>query len=410
MRGKVRGDGKAEVFTHFPLPLTRKEQTVKHYHEVDEKLLRELAEAQGLCVSLIIPTQPTGRERMEGRILLKNASTEAESELSAAGMRPTLARDFLKPVTDLLSDDAYWMQQSDGLAVYMSEDTRCSVQIPAHPEAITQIAPQFYIRPLTPFALQLEYYVLALDRNRTRALHVKGSHVNEVKVPGMPESIMDVIAGEHGEKQRQMHVAGRAGRAGSMISHVSGDTGVDEKNRALRYCQAVDQAICKAFAGSPKWLVLAADDPIEHIYLQASHYPMLARQPLEGSPKIFTDAELAERAKGCLDKEFAYPEEMALVRYASLAGTGYTSANPEELMGAAERGEVDVLFLSRTAHRWIKGGIHKVDMLNSLSAACLINGGKIYELDPARMPSGSEAAGIFRYVSATPHGSSMGIV
>ena len=77
---------------------------------INTEAIVRLSEVQPPCVTLHIPTSPTGRERLAGKIRLKNLAAEAEKRLVERGMRPTEARDLLKPATDLVADEHFWEQ------------------------------------------------------------------------------------------------------------------------------------------------------------------------------------------------------------------------------------------------------------------------------------------------------------
>jgi hypothetical protein len=90
---------------------------------VSQAPLRALAEARdGWHVSLYMPVYPVGFEAQQNPIRLKNLLDTAEERLISGGMRSPDARELLAQARDLVTKGYFWRYQSEGLAVFCSQE------------------------------------------------------------------------------------------------------------------------------------------------------------------------------------------------------------------------------------------------------------------------------------------------
>src|SRR6185436_3512316 len=94
--------------------------------------LRFLIAQQGKwCVSLYMPTHRVGREEQQDPVRLKNLLAKAETNLIANGLRRPKVQDLMRPAEELLADKDFWQHQSDGLAIFLSNEFFVKYQLPA---------------------------------------------------------------------------------------------------------------------------------------------------------------------------------------------------------------------------------------------------------------------------------------
>ena len=73
------------------------------------------------CISIYMPTHSSGmavNERYD-TIVFKNNVQRAKTELSAKGMDPRDVETILAPAFDLVKNEEFWNNQSEGLAVFI---------------------------------------------------------------------------------------------------------------------------------------------------------------------------------------------------------------------------------------------------------------------------------------------------
>ena len=84
---------------------------------------QQLVETNGKWhISIYMPTHRAGNEQQQNPIRLKNLMAQAEKKLLDYGVRRPEVQALLQPAEELLRDHAFWQHQSDGLAVFLSND------------------------------------------------------------------------------------------------------------------------------------------------------------------------------------------------------------------------------------------------------------------------------------------------
>ena len=75
------------------------------------------------CISIYIPTAESGVEVDEGhaKITLKNALKQVEQELRNYEMDDHSIEAYLKPAKYLLDEVHFWRNQSQGLAIFLTD-------------------------------------------------------------------------------------------------------------------------------------------------------------------------------------------------------------------------------------------------------------------------------------------------
>src|SRR5690349_1695408 len=172
---------------------------------ITRREVEDLSRRTGVCVSLCIPTSPKGRDRMEGKIRLRNLIEKAHNLLVEGGMRSTLAWELLQPASDLLNDPDFWMELSKGLAVYISRGFTRVLHLAETTAEVAVVGTHFHIRPIVSAVSSQGAFVLTLDEKEATLYFVRGDHIRELDVPGMPRSMAEALGPEHSEKQRQSH-------------------------------------------------------------------------------------------------------------------------------------------------------------------------------------------------------------
>ncbi|MFI5384495.1 MAG: hypothetical protein ACHQ50_00075 [Fimbriimonadales bacterium] len=378
---------------------------------ITRRQIADLAATQAEpAISIYVPTSRTGVDVLQGRIRLKNLLVEAEERLARQGMRPTLARDLLRPATDLLDQVEFWNDRLDSVALFISPVSFRAYHLPFPTPEYLEIGTHFHVRPLLRVLNTCQtYYVLALEQNHVRLVRCGPRGSAEVSVHGMPKSLHAFLATDHADKQFQYYSAGPAGRAGSIIGYGAGDKGVDHKERLHRFCIAIDRAVIEHTAPSDEPLVLASTQEIRDTYHSISKLPHLLAKGLTCSPKMLDDEELRQDAAPIIAEYADAARKSAIERYKELAGTGLTSQQIEEIVPAAVQGRVDVLLTYEGSSLWGKydpaAGV-KIDaeplegdeeLINEAAIATIENGGSVYDIQHGELALAAPTATIFRY-------------
>lgn len=375
--------------------------------------VRELTEASNQrCVSLFLPTHRTGPETQQGPIRLKNLLRQAQDRLTNDGLRTAEARKILEPAARLLDDGSFWQHQSDGLAVFASEDLFRYFRVPVAFAELVVVTDRFHIKPLLALLSgDGRFYILALSQNEVRLLQGTRHSVGELGLGAIPQNLADALGEEQRERQLQVHTAARSTSA-IFHGHGGSDESVHKKD-LLRFFKQIDKGLQELVRAERAPLVLAGVDYLLPIYREANTCAELVDEGIVGSPDGLTAGELHERAWEIIEPYFTKAQNRAAARYRELAGTGRTSRDLTRIVPAAHHGRVESLFVAVGVQQWGRfelddGGVQlhadrqsgDRDLLDLAAVQTLVHAGDVYAVDPDEVPdleTGSPAVAVFRY-------------
>ena len=381
---------------------------------ISRQLIDSLAHVLGEnLVSIYLPTARKGVDVLKGPIALRNILAAGEQRLIEAGMRPTLARDYLARAQQLSFDAEFWARRSDAIAIFIGPETFEAIHLPFSVPEVFGIGDRFNILPLIPLLSRCEsFYTLALDKNDVRLIHCTPDSAEEVDVPMMPKSMEDFVALDHAEKHAQAHMGGAPGRTGSFIQHGSGDRGVDPKERLNRFCLEIDHAVTKYLNSGNKPLVLAGTEEVQSAYRGVDKYKKLIPKGITQSVKMLKIEDLRSRSQELADDYMDSPRKEAIERFKALTATGLASRKTEEVLASAGDSRVDTLFTLQPAETpWSLGGVHATEeelkvietanrdneIANAAALATLSNHGRVFKVGPEEIPLEGPIAAIYRY-------------
>lgn len=365
------------------------------------------------CVSVFMPTIRAGDDTRQNPIRFKNLISEVEKRLAQKGLRSPDIRKILAPTEPLLLDSIFWQFQSDGLAIYLSEEGIKTFRLPIRFDELVVISDRFHLKPLLPFfAHDGHFYILTLDQKQVQLFEGTRHTVDEIQLENMPASMSEALQYERFEKSLQFHTGtgaatARGDRAAVFHGHDPSD---EDKNRLLRWFHKVDDELNTFLAGQQAPLVLAGVEYYFPLFRQASDYPNILAQGVTGSPDPLRPEELHAKAWALVEPIFTQDEKNALDRFHQLTAQNKTTAGVEEAVQAAYFGQVDTLFVTFEMQIWGKVDPEKhsvevhddqqsgdEDLLDLAAVHTLANRGEVYVLPRERMPGGELIAAILRY-------------
>lgn len=370
----------------------------------DDDLQVLLAEREGPCVSLYMPTERKGPETEQNPIRFKNLITEARKAITDYGADLSLLDPLLESPPD-------WQHMSEGLAVFIAPDLMLTYRLPAHFDQPVHVGRHFNIRPLLPLVGNGEqFFILALDQSQVRVLRGTRYHVGEVELDTMPQSLADILRYDEYQRHLQAYSTSRY----TTSSHARGDqdamfhgqgTAADDsvlKDQVTRLFEQVDNGIVELLAGSHRPLVLAGVDYMRGLYRQANHYDGLMADDIDLHPQSMGDEDLHRRAWDLVEPRFRKPYEDALAQYEQLASGERTTTDIEQIVLAAAYKRVDTLFIPVKGQHWGRLDANQVEihasfergdqeLLNTAAIHTLKNGGTVFADER------SEPAAVLRY-------------
>lgn len=379
--------------------------------------LRELVKERGhYCVSIFMPTHRRGREVRQDPIRLKNLIAEAEAKLVEAGMRGPEARELLKPALELLDMPGFWSHQSDGLALFASEDSFHQFRLPLDFEPSVAVGRSYHMRPLLPLLTSdARFYVLALSQNEVRLLQGNRWSVEQVELEDVPESLAEALRWDDPERHLEWHTQTGSIADGrrAAIFHGHGVASADDpKDYIRRYSRQINEGVSGLLRDERAPLVLAGVDYILPLYREANTYQYLLEEAITGNPEELSAEELHRQAWAILRSHFQTGRREAAAQYQRLAGaeSELASNQLQEVVPAAYHGRVETLFVALGAQQWgsFDIGANAVtsskaakpgdeELLDFAALHTLSNGGIVYAVEADKVPGGAPLAAVFRY-------------
>jgi hypothetical protein len=366
------------------------------------------------CVSLYMPTQRLGREQQQNPVRLKNMLAEAETKLLASGMRRPEVQKLMEPAEQLLWNREFWQHQSDGLAIFLSNDFFVSYRLPAEFEELLVTANSFHIKPLLPLlGRNGKFYVLGVSLNNIRLLEATADTVSEVPLT-FPTSIEKALCMDEPEKYLNMHsgsISTNPAKGGAGIFHGHNIEDEDKKN-ILRFFHIVDDGLNTLLEDKTIPIVLAGVDYLLPIYREASTYRNILAESLAGNPDRENLKELHEQAWDIVRPLFEESQKKAFEKFQQLSGqqSNLAATDISTAVKAAKFGQVETLFVPVGDQIWGQydaennkvtvasaPGLENEDLLDLAATETILNSGQVFAVPREQLPGDGDLAVILRY-------------
>ena len=371
--------------------------------------------SQKPCISIYMPVQKAGPEVRQNPIRFKNLVREVEKRLDEMGIDRQEAMQWFQQVLDLDTSD-FWEHQDQGLAIFISPNLFRSYSLPWEVQELVVVNNYFHIKPL----LQLiendgKFYLLTLTQKDVKFFEATRFSIKEVEVENMPKSLEEALQYDETAKEGQIRIAtSRGGTANSFQQpgsfHGQGSPDRDKHQEDIRqFFYLIDAALHEKLQNQKVPLVVAGVEYLHPIYKEANTYPHLVK---EGIPENLQSLkELHEEACKIVQPLFEQVQKEAMEHYKELAGseTGKASHDVKEIVSSAYFQRVDALFVPVGQQVWghfdpetMTVDLHgepegdDEDLLDFAAIHTLLNGGKVYAVEPENVPD-TPVAAIFRY-------------
>jgi hypothetical protein len=375
-------------------------------------------QAQFPCISLYMPAQKAGSEVRQNPIRFKNLIKAAEQRLEELGMRSTEVLNLLQPARELDKND-FWEHQEEGLVIFISPNQFHYYCVPIALPELVVVGEEFHLKPLLNLINNDgKFYILALSQQNVKLYQCSHYDINEIQVENMPENLEAALLEDALQKGVQHRIAtGKGGTVnpfrhpGSFHGQGSPDQDKHQED-ILQFCYAIDRALHAKIKDETAPLILAGVEYLFPLYREANSYAHLLDVGINGNQEITKLQELRDQAWEIVEPLFHQQEEEAIELFQQLAGEGTNKATYElkEIVPAAYYHRVDTLFVPLGKQVWGKLDPENMsldlhpepepddeDVLDLATIHTLLNGGKVYTLEPEKMPNGSTLAAIFRY-------------
>ena len=361
-----------------------------------QDIARLNAAREGICISIYVPTTPLTQKIGEARLKFRHLISEAADQAKAAGHDKREVGLAEIGLLDLADDDNFWRVQANSLAVFATPSGVTSFRLANKLEASTEVADRFHLLPLMrAVTFPHEAFVLAVSENGVRLVQVfSDMPAKKVKVPGLP-------------KDAASHAGKTTINDKSAFTRIHGEEG--QRIRHLSYLRAIDAALRPILAGRETPLIVAAVDPLGHLYPHVNTYHRMAREQIRVSPDAVKDNELARLSVPVLDSVYAEDLSKAAQVFEQHSSSGRTATDLTDVARAATYGAVDTLFadMNDTRPGLIddKGHVSFAEtdtadnyrLVDEVARRVIVNGGKVFAVRAGEVPGGRSVGAILRY-------------
>jgi hypothetical protein len=369
------------------------------------------------CVSLYLPMEKLGGETRQNPIRFKNLIREAENRLDEMGLRHAETVNLLKPAMELDNTD-FWEIQNQGLVIFSSPNLFRYYCLPISCPQLVVVGKNFHIKPLLNLINNDgKFYILALSQNHVKFYSGTRYKLEEIAVENMPQNLAETLLEDEFQKGVQHRVGTprsvsyAAQQPGSVHGQGSSDREKHERE-ILNFCYAVDTALHETLRDEKAPLILAGVDYLLPIYQKANTYPHFLETGITGNVELLKTQELNQAAWEIVAPLFQREYEDLMAVYLQLAGeeSNKIANDIKTIVPAAYYQRVDTLFVPEKEYIWGKFDLPTAtvelhpeptpedeDMLDFAVIHTMLNGGKVYSLEPEAMPRGVKVAAICRY-------------
>jgi hypothetical protein len=332
-------------------------------------------------------------------------------------MRGEEVKAFLQPIAEL-DERRFWQHQSEGLAIFRSRDRFGYYCLPLALAEGVFMGDRFHLTPVLPlFNQDGRFYILALSQQQIRLLQGSNDSVDEIDLTGIIPSMTEALRFEALERQISSHmgtpgaVSSRRGSSGgATVFHGHGAGDEDEKEKLRQYFHRVDKELQILLRKDYAPLVLAGVEYLLPIYRAANTYPYLMETGILGNPESLSVEALRNQAWTIVEPYFLQAQADVIAHYTQLAGTPKTSSDIYEILPAADQGRIDSLLVAinqqlwgtydpdtQTVNVYARAELNTQELLDLAVIQTLLHEGKVYAVNPQKMPNQAPVAAIFRY-------------
>jgi hypothetical protein len=373
-----------------------------------------IAKTGGVHISIYMPTHHRGGEDPQDPIRLKNLVRTAENKLIAYGLRPAEARFLLSPAELLLTDNLFWRQQGDGLAIFVESNQIKYYHLPISVKEDVSVSERYYIKPLIPLISECGwFYVLAISRHENRLLQCTSTGSVRINLGEIPRHMPEIIADATGNYRPPARPAQQP--AGTMAVDSQFQTGesnqpFSEKRIILKYFDQLSMGINRILNDEKTPVVLASLDLFQSMYREVSVHHNLLPQFITGNPDGMSDESLRREAWTLVQPYFEKLQSDAINEFNKSAGTGFTVSGIKDVISAAYEGRVRFLFMVGDEQCWgtydVANQVYREhvrtepkdeDLMELAAIHTLNHAGTIYVIKPEEVPGRTPLSAILRY-------------
>jgi Bacterial archaeo-eukaryotic release factor family 6 len=370
-------------------------------------------------VSIYMPMHPVGREVRQNAIRFKNLIKEAEARLIDAGLEEQDANTLLKKAHQF-DNPQFWQEMGEqGLAIFISNDIFRYYPLPLAFNELVVVTDRFHVKPLLPILNgNGRFYLLSLSQKDVKFFEGTRYSINEIEVENLPQSLDEALQYDETAQEGQYRIGTSRGVAGTASAqpgqfHGQGSPDRDKHQQdILQFFYLIDRALHEKLREETVPMILAGVEYLLPLYREANTYNHLIEEGITGNIKIESLQELHSTAWSIIEPYFYKSQQDTLERFNELFGgnSDKASNNIEKIVSAAYYQRIDSLLVAVGQQQWglfdptseavylhSEEETGDEDLLDFAAAHTLLNGGKVFAVEPHTVPYSTPVAAIFRY-------------
>jgi len=381
---------------------------------ITKDLLKELyAFRAPHCITLILPTHRSGMEVNEqvDNIAFKNMLQDLILQLQEKQMTPPEIEKLLEPGFELLREDPFWRNLTEGLIVFIAEGFFKYIKLPYTPAQEMLVSDAFYLLNLLPLLNENDnarevFWLLVIRRDKTTLYKADAYGMREETAPELPENITAVMAFPNGDQETITDESGVNAPTAEVIT-----AGRPEKKIVDLYVRKIDEVLQKIITGSNAWpLVLAGQMDLLQAFRRVSQYSNTIEATFEMEEEYIDSRKLYTLARQTIHELLEQKRREKLEAYYNNTTTGLTTSIPADVIAAAHYSQIRTLFVRKGTHIW--GTFDEVNSIADIhdtrqenddclveraAVQTILRGGEVFILDDEQMPKEAVLAALLRF-------------
>ena len=320
-------------------------------NKVTQQVIDELTrQDDGIKLTIYMPTQriSTPPTIQEDKIRYKNLIRKGHDQWCEKGDEQQAADIFAK-LEAKLTDESFWEGTTEGLAVFVDENSLQWYHLPMECEERVCVTEKFEVTPLhIVMNYDQPYYVLALALHGARLYKGDAYELSPLSIdfPTSPEDALNIDE-MFNNSNTQRGYEGPASSGYAISTHGSGDSNRAGEAERLQYFRIIDDIILKAKevdVHSPI-LIAAAEDEISD-YKNVSKLPNLVKGSVHGNHLATELHQLHALTWKVIHDEIVMDRQNRLIeRFNEQKGIHKASSDLADIKEATGLGKVDTLFI-----------------------------------------------------------------
>ncbi len=304
-------------------------------------------------ISLYMPTEKSaGNAINKMKIRFKNLLSATKTKLKNNwDYKDADIEELLSPLTGLMNDRDFWLNQSDGLAIYLTPESFQYFRLPLDFYEQVSVCRYFDLKQAVPEIYEnREFYLLTLSRNNTRLFYLTENDITEIELAKLPGSFAEILEQDDSGRTLQHHSSSRGG--GSAVFHGHETVEGDKKEDILQYFRLVDEAVSDYLKNKDVPLLLMCVEEIYPIYVRANTHNNLLEEFVKGSPGKLEPSHIFKASREVIEPLTKSDRQEAVERFKELQGSEKTKSDLKKILPDASYGKIQTLLIEEGAEQF----------------------------------------------------------